>query len=919
MRVLRLLLLAMFSLSMAAPTAWAQGRDADGDPLERALQKGDYDLARQIAMRHDDTPSLLARSKLAALEGDFAGAERFARVALEKASRAEHRQEALLAVAKIEIERGDWEAAEARLRDTLKAYPDAHGVRYQLGALLWRQGRHAEAKPMLDHFTTLYNNGNLKTARELTWLGLAMKTLGSFDDANYAFEQAYAADNEYVEGLVEWGMLFLEKYNLADANRTFEDALRVNARHPRALIGRAIVESMSSNRADGARALLDQAERVSPEEPELWLTRAHLAIRDSDCPSAREHAARILKHRPRHLEAMSVGAICAYLEDDADGFAERKKRILALNPKYARLLAETGDYGVMVHRYVKAMDLYREALAIDPDNAQALLGLGVGLSRINREDEALEYLRRAFEVDPYNVRAYNMLELYEKTMPSYSFGQYDDFKLRAHNGQFEMINMYVAPVIARALEVFDAKYGFEPERGLSVEVFPNPTTFSVRSVGLPHISPHGICFGRVVTVRSPSDGNFNWRQVVWHELAHVYHLQMSNARVPRWFTEGLAEYETNVWDDSWQRHHDRELAIKVFAGEIPSVLELDYGFTHARSHVEVLRSYHLASLAIHFIAETWGFDSIVAMLRAWGEKRTTPEVLAQVLEVDPAAFDEKFEAWLRHRLMTFENQLMLDIEALPSREELERQIKLNNLNARAHAQLALLFAMTGDMDAADASIERALEIARKDAEVHFMALHVRLRQRRPKLALEHGEAVLAQFQDSYELRYYMSRAARLEGDVEGAMVHLRAAVQLYDQGVDAWRDLATLAKNLEDEALYDRAAERVYMLNQHDPGLARERVRRHVAAGEFERAWGALKRWLDVNPFDPEVHRFVIEVAPKVGREPALARSWRALILLREAERDELYPRAIESLRAHGLDDDVAKFEKWAEEDGVAL
>ncbi|CAN0217869.1 unnamed protein product, partial [Laminaria digitata] len=640
------------ALATFAPRdASAQVREAPASPLADALARGDYDLARSHALRHDDPESLLARALLADLDGSLSEALRFAHAAHDRASKTEDVIAAAAALARYQIALGSWDKAETTLRETLKKHPRGHEVRLELGLLLRARGEHKEAEPILDHFTQLYNNGNLTSSESLVWLGRAMHALGNFDDANYAFQRAYDTDNKNTEALVYWGELFLEKYNVADAHRNFDEALKNNPNHPRALIGMAAIEMISSNQSDKVIPLLERAEAVAPEHPELWAIRAHLAIRDSDCDRARDAAARVIKTRPKEVEALSIVAICDYLDDDTAAFKRSSQAVMAINPKNADFWARVGDYGVMVHRYVEAMDLYRKALAIDEANPAALIGLGIGLSRINREDEGIEYLNKAFDVDPYNVRAYNMVELYEKTMPAYSFETYSDFKLRAHNREFDMINLFVGPVVEEAIQVFSKKYDFEPEPGLAVEIYPDATTFSVRSVGLPHISPHGICFGRVVTVRSPSDGNFNWRQVVWHELAHVYHLQLSKSRVPRWFTEGLAEYETNVWDASWQRHHDRELAIKVFAGDIPSVMELDFGFTHARSQVEILRAYHLASLAIHFIAETWGFDKIVAMLKGWAEHNDTEKVLALVLETDVPEFDRKFARWLERRLM----------------------------------------------------------------------------------------------------------------------------------------------------------------------------------------------------------------------------------------------------------------------------
>ena len=45
----------------------------------------------------------------------------------------------------------------------------------------------------------------------------------------------------------------------------------------------------------------------------------------------------------------------------------------------------------------------------------------------------------------------------------------------------------------------------------------------------------GACFGRVVTMDSPKarpPGDFSWAATLWHELAHVITLQLSNQRTP---------------------------------------------------------------------------------------------------------------------------------------------------------------------------------------------------------------------------------------------------------------------------------------------------------------------------------------------------------------------------------------------------
>lgn len=912
--------LALGCVSAAVPDEALAQRVGGVSSLQGAMKRGDYELAGQLASRHDDPASLLVRSELAMMKGDLVSARRFAEVAREKATRAEDIEAATLAVARHDIREGKLTRAEALLRGVLKEDAFAHGVRLELGELLWSQGRRSVARELLDQFSTFFNNGRLTTARELIYLGLAMRRLDSFDDANYAFEQAYKADPKEPAALAEWGMLFLEKYNIADADASFKEALELNPHHVRALIGAGMVEMVASRQSDNARVYFDRARAIAPRDPELLAVLGFLAMNDADYTLAKKFAAQILVDNPRDLDALSIQAAAAYVEDDLELFAKVRDQALEINPKSGELLAVVGEYGVRVHRYVKAMEVYRAALEIEPENARALLGLGIGLSRVHKEDEAVEILRRAFDVDPYNVRAYNMLELYDKTMPSYTFRQYPDFRLRAHNDQFDMIDMFVSPVVADSIRVFKKKYNFAPDQELAVEIFPNPTTFSVRSVGVPNISPHGICFGQVVTMRSPSDGNFNWRQVVWHEMAHVFHIQLSQARVPRWFTEGLAEYETNVWDSSWRRHHNKELAAVVFAGELPSVLEFDRGFTHARSQIEVLRSYHLASLAVHFVAEEFGFDKIVGMLAGWAEHHDTTIVLDKILGINVETFDKRLLAWLERRLINFDGQQIVDLDVMPTPAQLERKIKLNQRDAVAYAQLAWRAFQAGDFQRGESLLTRALDIDPDSADVNMIALTVRLRQQRARDVLLHGEKILGAFRDSYDLRVGLGIASLDVGDAEGARVHLEAALQMHEDGGDAWVLLSRLAKGAVDDELLKLATVKLFDLDPHSPASAMALYQLGSDAGDAAFVWAAIERWQDTNPFDARLHRATIDSADLIARDDQVARAWRALIALRPDERASLYREARDFMRARpAMSEHLEALEARAADDGVTF
>ncbi len=101
---------------------------------------------------------------------------------------------------------------------------------------------------------------------------------------------------------------------------------------------------------------------------------------------------------------------------------------------------------------------------------------------------------------------------------------------------------YAMPLAQNALKTLSAKYNFTPKGPILIEIFPKHDDFAVRNLGLPGmIGALGACFGRVVTLDSPRarpPGSFSWQATLWHEMAHVITLQMSNQRVPRWLTEG---------------------------------------------------------------------------------------------------------------------------------------------------------------------------------------------------------------------------------------------------------------------------------------------------------------------------------------------------------------------------------------------
>ena len=147
---------------------------------------------------------------------------------------------------------------------------------------------------------------------------------------------------------------------------------------------------------------------------------------------------------------------------------------------------------------------------------------------------------------------------------------------------------------------------------------------------------------------SPATGDINWGMVLWHELGHVFAIQLSNSRVPRWFTEGL------------QRVRDADRAARVAARERRRPLRRGrerHAAVDRRPQLRVhaarpaTRSSSRTSrsaVTIEYLAQTYGFPKIVEALKLYGKGKETPEVLAGDHRQDDRAARHRLPQVPRH-------------------------------------------------------------------------------------------------------------------------------------------------------------------------------------------------------------------------------------------------------------------------------
>jgi len=769
---------------------------------------------------------------------------------------------AWLVYAELLFHTGQLEEAARLLTLAIDATPEGLPEATSLRAdTRYRSGDQRRAVRSWEHLIAGYEEGRLTEADEIALVGVAYHRLERYEEANAAFAQAVAQDPASIEARLGWAALFLEKYRPDQAQEVALEVLALNPREPRATVLLARAEAELASDPSRAIELAQRALETNPALPEAYELLAEIALDDEESARAIEILGGVLRRNPARLESMTLTAAAHYLLDERRAYRRIERRVLEQAPHYAAFYGRTADFVSNAFRYDEAVRLYREALEIDSDYWPAYIGLGLGLTRQGDDETGLIYLRLALENDPFNVRAYHLVQLYEDTLLEYERFESEHFHYRLHRSERAVLEPYLTPLAEQTFRAYAERYGFEPEGRLSLELFRDPATFAIRSVGLPHVAPHGICFGRLITSRSPSTGNFNWAEVVAHELSHVFTLALSEARVPRWLTEGIADYDTSLQRSEWRREGEFALLTRLRTQGLTSVRHLNQAFVRSTDVDEVLAAYFQSSVTVEMIVDRWGQDAVVDMLRLFAERRALDEVLEEVTGLEVEAFDSAVEAYINTRLgglvHTFEPQpIVFGDEAF-----YEARVAANPDDAQALAELAMAKYRARRIDECQDAIARALSLDPLNPLANFLAASFDLREQRVEEARRRYLTLLDAGVDGYTLRTELAYLERREGRVEEAIEHLQRAALIYPRGLSAARELADILMRSGEIEEAEPALRRVIELDENDDEPVDMLIRMLVAAERWDDAWPLCEMSFNIDPFDAHVHHICGRVA----------------------------------------------------------
>ena len=830
-----LLLGCSFQSGAAQEVSLERGRDL--------LKRGEYKEAIKVftALVEKDSKDAAAAEGLirAQIEtGEYAAAEKRARDFLNsRTTEAPIR----IAVGEIEMETGRYAEAASEFERAAKDSKGAVWLRAMLGRAraLRSQGKEDEAQAIAQEFVRYYNTSSPRSAEELTPIAEALFILDKVKDANELFIDAREADATFVDAYIGQGELLTEKYKYGDAASLFQDALKINPNSTRALIGLAVSKQFESNEAQ--LVLIYKALEVNSNFVPSLVARASIDVETDNYAGATSGTDRALKVNPSSLDAIAVRASMYYLSDRRPDFDAEIKRALAINPRAGEVFVTLSQFAVNNRRYTDAVAFGRRALELSPNLWSARTQLGIQLLRIGKAEEGRAELERAFKGDPFNPWAKNTLDLLDK-IKDYPDTTRGPFLVKSSPTESGALGTYAADLAEEAHKKLTAKYRFTPPAPISIEMFADHNDFEVRTLGVPGLGALGVCFGQVIAMDSPSarqSGEFNWGSTLWHEFAHVITLEITDHRIPRWFSEGLSVYEERRartgWGDNWSLENLKAIS----DGRFVKIDELDAAFIRPKRPDGVPIAYFQASQVCEFVDEKFGFDAILKMLLLYKEGAKTPDVLQRVLKLAPADFDRAFNEYIKAKTSGW-------LEAVGS--------------GPAQAE-------GGQPPTKEALV--ALVKARPSDYFVNLRLGTLLKKEDPERAIEH-----------------LKRAAELFPFYTGKGNPYRELAEIYE------------ARGQKTEAA--AALETFVRYNETDAGAIAKLARFKVESGDRKGAIEVLKQSFYIQPFDASLHKLAGGVYLELGNPTEAIREFRVQIALAPPDLAEAHYDLARSLEAAG-------------------
>jgi cellulose synthase operon protein C len=614
--------------------------------------------------------------------------------------------------------------------------------------------------------------------------------------------------------------------------------------------------------------------RPTPPLVPALVLRARSMLSGEDFDAAERDVDLALEVNPNSSEALAVLAAARLLEGDRNGFEDIRDRVLSVNPRNADFFVDVAELVSRGRFYAEAAELAGTGVQLDSLAWNAYGTLGLNQLRIGAMSEGRENVERAFEGDPYNIWFKNTLDLLD-VMDGFETWETDRIQVFVDPEDGEALAIYLLEMAERSYTELSDRYRTAPAPPIRVEVFRRSADFSVRTMGLTGLGALGVAFGNVLAMDSPAArgaGGFHWASTLWHEIAHAFHLAMTDHRVPRWFSEGLAVHEERLAGPGWGMRPSLTFLAAWSQGRLRKPSELSQSFVRPRFPEEVGYSYVLSSLVMEWIEEEWGSDGTLDMLDAYREGLTPDEVIERRLGIALGDFDDRFEEWMHTRYADAlaAADAAVELRGTPDqartgdREWLSGRVSRSPHDVESRIALGAILLDEGDLEEARIVLEEARDIFPGNPDprgANRILAELHRRAGDGDAEIEALSRHVANVSTDYDSHLELARLLEERGDLERAARSLEEALNVYPYEIAVHERLARVYRELGEGSGEVRERRVILALNPVDRagalhGLADAQYR----AGDLEGARVTVLRALEVAPRFPEAQDLLLRI-----------------------------------------------------------
>jgi len=784
---------------------------------------------------------------------------------------------AQLVQAELDLEVGRYKEARDTFDSVIKEHPDNPRAWALRTFVLRELGDSKALEETAKHFKELndknvayYSGDSVKDPLELAYMGLGFQsksTKSAFEDGFVAAQELTEKRNLKQPEIWLWSaQLAMSAYHWAYAGEAYAHLLKIRPKSPDGLAGQAAVVFRSMHKLADVEKLLKEALAVNPNHVEALLWTAQVDLEEERYDDAKKHIDAALAVNPNSSRGLAQLALYFIQTNKTDKFTEVETRAKTIKPVCPDFYCDIGEMMENKRGFNTAAAYYETAIKLDPEYWRGYYGLGMNTSRQGAEGEekGKALLLKAFKKNGFNVWALNMIKSLDRMIgdkeqgvkPKYVESKTKHFILKCYGKEANIVRPYLEEWAESAYESQVKKFGFAPEGPLTIELCYDFQDQAARTVGLPNLGALGVCFGKLCTVVSPQEGRkeahppFNWRKVLEHEFGHVMVLQMSDFRVPRWYTEAFSTYLEN---DS-RLQSDRMMVDAIAHNEVKDINKMNEYFRG-----NMMMAYVHGRYVIEHIDQKYGFDAHIKAIQLFAKGKKLEESLQ---EATGASLDD-----LNKGQHEFVKQSFKDVRLRPSFNKadlVKQEIAAKDPNATAQdiVDLAISYLMTGKMPIAEPLAKKALEKDPKCVDAINVLGAIAFEKKDFEAAKQHYlKSTAIDPGKSFNAWLKLGTIYKKEGRTTKAIAALEAARKAYPRYVGAdnsYHALPELYADLEPPQL-DKALQvwrDAVAVNTEDKEAALEGLKLAVKMKDPTSVIAFANAHIEIDPYVLDVHKW---------------------------------------------------------------